>query len=117
MRPYNPHHHAHMVVWACLRAGGVTWRGVEARRSMVPTIEAALSLAYRRGLDTNEPKRNDMELGMLVALGAVAELHDSPSMARDVAIQLGLVGIDVSLLEDYDKDQLRLLDLPLKGLA
>lgn len=116
-RPYNPRHHAHMVVWNLLKAGGEKWRGIDARKPMVPTVEAALSHAYERGASTNGLDHRSMEVGMLVALGNLAALHNSPAMARDVAVCLGLAGTDVSELEDYDKELLRLLDLPLTGLT
>lgn len=61
----------------------------------------------------------EFDRGVLYAAGILAVLHNQPSMAADIIREAGLDGADCSSMDEYDKENLKLVDgkgVCLKGL-
>jgi len=52
----------------------------------------------------------EFEHGALIAAGLIVALHDQPTVAGNVLEQMGLQNSDCSMMDEYDKINLRLIE-------
>jgi hypothetical protein len=61
-------------------------------------------------------EERDFTSGFFIVIAELVRAYDQPSVAESIIRANGMTGEDLTHMDEYDKVELRKLDLPLDGL-